>query len=176
MLSLPRALCWVLICLISCIEAAKVFGPSDFPSQIRLNAAVVHAPPFAYIEYEGSTEKPIFPGEGSSTTGNPTYRGFMIDLLDHLQEFALEDNVDLQVDLTEAPTLYGDAFDMVANDCNSTGSRRCNHVDLIVGESPSLTVLLVKCMAANPFVLNVNINSTQKVTIIPTRKGPCEQI
>lgn len=117
----------------------NAISPEDYPSEIRLNAGVLHSPPFTYIEEEPASENTMamFPGSDTAT-GKTTFRGFTIDLLERLKVFASVDNVDLQVDLRPAPDFYDDAFTLVASDCETTiqrgTSQACHKYDLLVGE------------------------------------------
>lgn len=74
---------------------------SVLPSTIRLRAGVLHAPPFA-------------------VTKESNFSGFQIDLMERLKIYAAQDNITLEILYSKAPNLYSDAFDLVANDCNST--------------------------------------------------------
>ena len=59
-----------------------------------------------------------------------------IDLLDRLKLFALEDDVKLDFILKPSPPQYGAAFNLVANDCNTTENpyraEECDEFDMIV--------------------------------------------
>lgn len=70
--------------------------------------------------------------------GTVTYGGFELELLRRMQVFAKEDNVTLTVDLSPLPTHYGEALNLVANDCNTTENPNaladCQQFDLIVGD------------------------------------------
>ena len=108
---------------------------TPYPSEITLRAGVLHAPPFAMI---------------NDTVWPYSYSGFQMDLLDRLKIFAQRDNVTLTVHLSPSPPQYGDALDLVANDClanndgnnsnnnNITSTTRqedeCHQFDLIVGD------------------------------------------
>ena len=96
-----------------------------YPSDIKLRAGVLHAPPFAIVDWNAST----------STF---SFDGFQPDLLDRLVEFAKQDNVSLSFELSVAPPQYGAALDLVANDCNTTANPKsqedCDTYDLIVGD------------------------------------------
>lgn len=96
------------------------------PSQIRLRAGVLQAPPFAFID-----EDPV--------TQELQFRGFHVDLIERMKRFALElDNVALQVDFDRGPPHYATAVDVVANDCNTTQNPNpqedCQAYDLILGD------------------------------------------
>jgi len=80
-------------------------------------------PPFAIVESDQST-------------GDESYGGFQIDLLERLQMFAAEDNVTLNVDLSPAPSQYEDAFDLVANDCADLveDTKSCDAFDMLAGD------------------------------------------
>lgn len=139
MFSLRRALkllhIWPLL-LIRCSGTVAI-SANEYPSEIRLSAGVVHSPPFAFVE-EASSGTDMFPG-ADTATGEPTFRGFTIDLLERLKEFALMDNVDLQVDLKRAPEFYEDAFELVASDCDGgvnsdNGLNVCNRFDMMIGK------------------------------------------
>lgn len=101
-----------------------MFATSDaleYPASITLRAGVLKAPPFA--NYDDSE--------------NPTsYSGYMVDMLEQLQLFASEDGVDLKFELAVSPPQYGPAFDLVADDCNTTANPNlkedCLKFDMIV--------------------------------------------
>ena len=94
-----------------------------YPSSLTLRAGVLLAPPFAMWN-GGSTSM-----EGSAT-------GFSLDLLDRLKIFAQADGVALHFNLSEAPSQYGPALDLVANDCAQAAADTtdCDKFDLIVGD------------------------------------------
>lgn len=101
------------------------FAFSGFPKNITLRGGVLHAIPQAIVE--------------KLPDGTYNYSGFQIDLLERLQIFAKKDDVNLEFILSLAPTSYGDALDLVANDCNATGINEnlledCNKFDIIVGD------------------------------------------
>ena len=75
----------------------------EYPTHISLRAGVLHAPPFAYVETAGD--------------GSISFSGFETDMLERLKTFAAQDNVTLEFDLSPSPPNYGDALDLVANDC-----------------------------------------------------------
>jgi hypothetical protein len=95
-----------------------------FPSEISIRAGILHAPPFATVAENGD--------------GTYAYGGLQVDLLKRLQIFAAQDNVKLNFDMSPSPISYGDAFDLIANDCNTTESFHstadCNRFDLIVAD------------------------------------------
>jgi len=75
--------------------------PFSFPSEITLRAAVLHAPPFAFAQ---------------NSSGN--FTGFQLDLMERLQQFAAQDNVDLRWNISHhALTQYDAALNLVAHDC-----------------------------------------------------------
>jgi len=94
----------------------------DFPTKLTLRGGVLHAPPFATVE-----EQP---------DGSFVYGGFQVDLLDRMKIFASQMNITLNFQLSPSPPMYGDAFDLVANDCNTTAVNNtledCNKFDFIV--------------------------------------------
>jgi len=67
-----------------------------------------------------------------------TYTGFQGDLLKSLEIFAYQDGYNLTFELSKSPSQYGDALDLVANDCNTTSNPNlledCNKFDLIIGD------------------------------------------
>lgn len=69
-------------------------------------------------------------------TNGTSFSGFQIDLLERLQTFAAEDGVNLQVDLEQGPQDYADAFDLIANDCNTSSYSEddCQRYDMIIGD------------------------------------------
>ena len=91
------------------------------PTNITLRGGVLLAPPFAI--YNEITN---------------TYTGFQGDLLKSLEIFAFQDGYNLQFNLSKSPSQYGDALDLVANDCNTTNNPNlvedCNKFDLIIGD------------------------------------------
>lgn len=99
-------------------------GLLQAPTEINLRAGVIHAPPFAIIDED--------------IGGNLKFSGFEPELLKRLQIFAKEDNVTLTVELDRSPPQYGNALDLVANDCNTTENPQelndCQIFDLIVGD------------------------------------------
>jgi hypothetical protein len=92
------------------------------PSKMTFRGAVLHAPPFATVVEQED--------------GNIEYGGLQVDLLNRMKIFAAEDNVELTVDLSPAPPQYGPAFNLVANDCNSTvnpnPAEDCERFDVMV--------------------------------------------
>jgi ABC-type amino acid transport substrate-binding protein len=104
--------------------------PSQYPAEVRLKAGVLHAPPFAIVEETWQNET------GKNVTAI-SFRGFQIDLLERMKIFAANDGVDLKVELTESPRLYADAFNLLANDCNTTANQNlledCQKFDVIIG-------------------------------------------
>eukprot|EP00526_Cylindrotheca_closterium_P007067 CAMPEP_0113624268 /NCGR_PEP_ID=MMETSP0017_2-20120614/12505_1 /TAXON_ID=2856 /ORGANISM="Cylindrotheca closterium" /LENGTH=717 /DNA_ID=CAMNT_0000534283 /DNA_START=181 /DNA_END=2334 /DNA_ORIENTATION=+ /assembly_acc=CAM_ASM_000147 len=90
--------------------------------EITFRGAVLHAPPFATVEE--------LPG------GAYEYGGVQIDLLESMKQFALEDNILVNFDLRPSPPQYGAAFNLVANDCNTTDNpntvEACNEIDIMV--------------------------------------------
>jgi len=90
-------------------------------TNITLRGGVLLAPPFAI--YNEITD---------------TYTGFQGDLLKSLEIFALQDGYNLTFELSKSPSQYGDALDLVANDCNTTTNPNlledCNKFDLIIGD------------------------------------------
>ena len=112
----------LLLLSLSLSGLSSLLASSEYPSQITLRGAVLHAPPFAYVE--------------SDDNGDLSYRGFQVDLIERLKIFAAQDNVTLDVALSQAPPLYGPALDLVANDCLSVvenPEESCNQLDMIVG-------------------------------------------
>jgi hypothetical protein len=93
--------------------------PLELPSRITLRAAVLHAPPFALVS--------------SSDNHTLEFSGFQYDLLERLQAFARNDNIQLQFNLTQAPTKYDDALNLVAHDCVPMDGQACDQLDMIVG-------------------------------------------
>jgi len=101
------------------------------PTIISLRGGVLDAPPFSTVE--------VFPEGG----GVAVYGGFQIDLLEKMKDFAKKDGIDLHVNLSPVVVQdkerdqYAEAFDLVANDCNTTKNKRpkedCEKFDLIVG-------------------------------------------
>ena len=93
--------------------------------QINLRAGVLHAPPFASVT--------------KGEDGDFQYEGLQIDLLQRLQSLAAAENVQLNVELSPSPISYGEAFDLVANDCESlpgshTSVENCNQFDWIIAD------------------------------------------
>ena len=90
-------------------------------TNMTLRGGVLLAPPFAI--YDDDTK---------------SYTGFQGDLLKSLEIFALLDGYHLQFDLSLSPPQYGNALDLVANDCNTTTNPNlledCNKFDLIIGD------------------------------------------
>lgn len=117
----PTVLAILSCCFTGC--AAQQESPqSMFPLEINLRAGVLHAPPFATVE--------------TQQDGTVVYGGFQPDLLERLSIFAAADNVTLSFNLSTAPSQYGPAFDLVANDCATTvedPEDNCNQLDIIVG-------------------------------------------
>lgn len=112
--------------ILSCANysAAQQFEQqqSQFPLEINLRAAVLHAPPFATVEEQRD--------------GTVVYGGFQPDLLERLSIFAAADNVTLSFNLSTALPQYGSSFDMVASDCATAvenPEESCNKLDMIVG-------------------------------------------
>ncbi|CAB9523565.1 acid type B receptor subunit 2 [Seminavis robusta] len=99
--------------------------PSDFPKQIHLKAGTFHAPPMMSIEEDPQS-------------GNLTFTGFQPDLLKKLREYAAIDGVDLKIELVLAPSRYDLAFNLIANDCNSTDNPNsledCEKLDMLVSD------------------------------------------
>ena len=95
----------------------------EFPSSITLRAGVLHAPPFAMIQAEEYGD---------------VYDGFQIQMLQSMKTFARRDNVELDFVFSPSPPQYGDALDLVANDCNTTvnpnSQTDCNQYDVIIGD------------------------------------------
>ena len=93
-------------------------------TEIRIRAGVLHAPPMAIVE--------------ELENGDTAYEGFQLDLLRRLQMFAAEDGVDFQVELERSPSQYGEAFDLMANDCNTTENpnplESCERFDILLGD------------------------------------------
>jgi ABC-type amino acid transport substrate-binding protein len=96
----------------------------DFPTKITLRTGVLHAPPFANVK--------------ELDDGSFDYTGFQPDLLRQMIIFAQADNVELEILMSPAPLQYNDAFDRVANDCNTTTSpqnyltyEQCTEFDLM---------------------------------------------
>lgn len=105
-------------------QTQEVQGNDDIKNQltnITLRGGVLLAPPFAI--YNSNTD---------------TYTGFQGDLLKSLEIFAFQDGYNLQFNLSKSPSQYGDALDLVANDCNTTNNPNlvedCNKFDLIIGD------------------------------------------
>jgi hypothetical protein len=121
--SMSLLLLVLLIILSSEKSNAKFTPPSEYPTKITLRTGVLHAPPFAYVTEleDGSFE----------------YTGFQPDLLRQMVAFAEADNVKLEILMSPSPLQYNDAFDRVANDCNTTSSpqnltyEQCNEFDLM---------------------------------------------
>ena len=94
----------------------------DEDKNITLRTGIILAPPFAMETEEG-------PGN---------YYGYEIDLLSEIQNVAEQDGYHLTFDLELSPQRYTDAFDLVANDCNTTVNpnplEECQRFDLIVGD------------------------------------------
>ena len=94
----------------------------DEDKNITLRTGIILAPPFAMETEEG-------PGN---------YYGYEIDLLSEIQDVAEQDGYHLTFDLELSPQRYTDAFDLVANDCNTTVNpnplEECQRFDLIVGD------------------------------------------
>ncbi len=70
--------------------------------------------------------------------GPGNYYGYEIDLLSEIQHVAEQDGYHLTFDMELSPQRYTDAFDLVANDCNTTINpnplEECQRFDLIVGD------------------------------------------
>ncbi|KAL3939364.1 MAG: hypothetical protein SGBAC_005904 [Bacillariaceae sp.] len=90
--------------------------------QMTFRGAVLDAPPFATVI--------------SRPDGGTQYGGVQIDLLNEMKRFAREDNILVNFDLQPSPPQYGAAFNLVANDCNTTENpnpiEACNEFDIIV--------------------------------------------
>lgn len=112
------------ILLLSSLTNALQLDASHFPSAVHLKAAVLHSPPMAIVERLES--------------GETSFSGFQIDLLERLKIFAAQDGVDLHLDLMQSPPLYSHAFNLLANDCNTTANPNkledCHHYDMIIGD------------------------------------------
>jgi hypothetical protein len=94
------------------------------PSHIKLKAGILHAPPFAVVDHD-------------QDDGSLSFSGFQLDLLNSLQEFALQDNVTLEFELSLSPAHYGEALDSVATDCMEKlgeNNAKCSQFDLIIGD------------------------------------------
>ncbi|CAJ1965339.1 unnamed protein product [Cylindrotheca closterium] len=106
------------------LEARRPGSRQSNPTleQITFKSAVLHAPPFATVEDMGG--------------GQYEYGGVQIDLLNSMKQFALQDNILVNFDLVPSPPQYGAAFNLVANDCNTTANpnplEACNALDIIV--------------------------------------------
>ena len=77
---------------------------------MTFRAAVLHAPPFATVVERIKADGSI----------GYEYGGLQVDLLQRMKIFAAQDGIDLTIYLRPAPAQYGPAFDLVANDCNTT--------------------------------------------------------
>jgi 7 transmembrane sweet-taste receptor of 3 GCPR/Bacterial extracellular solute-binding proteins, family 3 len=120
---------------------------------ITLRAAVItRAIPLAWREGED---------EGDDTTSNPNrplvLKGFLVDLLHRLEQFALEDNVTLKFDLEEAPPYsYDSGANRMANDCNTTDNpvpwEDCYTHDLWVGDIYSFPERLTRTLFTPPLI------------------------
>ncbi|CAB9526188.1 acid type B receptor subunit 2 [Seminavis robusta] len=95
----------------------------DVPSRIFLRGGVLHSPPFAFVDKDPET-------------GEASFRGFQLDLLERLKIFAYQDDgIELHVELFEAPDFYTDAFNLIANDCNRTNGRgHCDTFDFMLAD------------------------------------------
>jgi Bacterial extracellular solute-binding proteins, family 3 len=114
-----RLLWWFLLPCAS--TGAKV---DQFPSEIRLKAGVLHAPPMAMVE--------------ELQSGETKFKGLQIDFLNRLIIFAAQDGVTLQVDLQPSPSQYAEAFNLIASDCNTTNNpnpkEACDQFDILLGD------------------------------------------
>ncbi|CAB9527849.1 acid type B receptor subunit 2 [Seminavis robusta] len=67
-----------------------------------------------------------------------TYHGFEIELLERMLVYADQDGIQLNVELGVAPALYGDAINVVANDCNTTDNPNsledCEAFDFMIAD------------------------------------------
>lgn len=96
----------------------RAIPPEQYPEEIHLKAGFLVAEPFGTYE----------DGE---------YGGFMVDMWNYIELYALADGVRLEVDLTPVNDSYGHWFNHIANDCNTTANplpkEECDRYDLIVG-------------------------------------------
>jgi ABC-type amino acid transport substrate-binding protein len=89
---------------------------------LTVKTGVLIAPPFSTLD-----------------TTMMTFGGFQVDLLNRLKVFALQDdNVQLEFTLSQTQQNYAGAFDMVANDCNTTVNPLplddCQLYDIVVAD------------------------------------------
>merc|ERR1719162_2979055 len=72
----------------------------------------------------------------NETTG--MFSGFEIDALEHMKIFATQQGYTLDLELELLELTYGDALDLIANDCNTTTNpspyEDCQKYDLIIGD------------------------------------------
>ena len=110
-----------------------------------------------------------------SPAGGPQFTGFVPEMLRRLEPFAAEDGYRLTVDLEIANKdtpegAYGKAFDLVANDCNTTENpvprARCEQFDLIAA---AFYVNPVRAMRADlsPVFLRASITTIKAVKTDP---------
>ena len=109
--------------LLSSVHVCHGLSKSDFPSKIKLKAAVLtHAEPFAMRD---------------DVTG--VYSGLQMDLLESLKEYAEQDGVQLEIELEEAPLYaYVLMFDRLSDNCNTTENpqplEECGRYDFLIGD------------------------------------------
>ena len=131
-------------------QQVQVEGNDDINNQlltnITLRGGVLLAPPFAI--YNPTTN---------------TYTGFQGDLLKSLETFAYQDGYNLTFELSLSPSQYGDALDLVANDCNTTNNPKliedCNKFDLIVCDYYCNADRSTRVDFSPTFLKNYNVNN-----------------
>ena len=125
----PTFLALVLPCL--CVRGHTPLHDALFPANVHLRVGILtQTVPLAYVDESAAYNYENF----------PIYRGFQPDLLRALQRIAFEyHNVTLTFDIEEAPPFsYIDSFELLAEDCNTTGNPRpleeCEKYQFIVGD------------------------------------------
>lgn len=114
-------------CLASTSNESTVIHSNipSYPSSISLSIGVFHVPPYLY-NIEESQEGPI------------SASGFCPDMLERLQIFAEQDQVELTYQLKLAPPTYDGALDTVAIDCNTSSNplplENCQSFDVIASD------------------------------------------
>jgi 7 transmembrane sweet-taste receptor of 3 GCPR/Bacterial extracellular solute-binding proteins, family 3 len=124
---------------------------SSRPS-ITLRAAVItRAIPLAWREGEDE-------GDDITHQNKPVvFRGFQVDFLHRLEQFAKEDNVTLKFDMEEAPPYsYDSGVNRMANDCNTTENPvpwdDCYTHDLWVGDIYAFPQRLTRTLFTPPLI------------------------
>ena len=121
---------------------------ADFVPRIHLRAAVLHSSPFAIVEEQED--------------GSLTARGLQMDLLEKLKAFALQDQMELTVELTpfqySSNMTYSKALDFIASDCDDdvyvNSTHNCSSFDLIIADYFSTPERLVRVDFSPPWLTN----------------------